>query len=630
MANEEAAAAAKMIGEAAEREIELTISSYDKQLAEVSRRALELASLFSMNSVVQAAFNIAVAGKIDQEDDFCSKEGRAMLKREIIPLSQGYKKQTGETDFKLQFYLPNSRSLARIWREDYEIVRDGKKLDISDDLSFCRKSVMKINKSADHAPVTGVEAGDEGLCIRGVCAVEDSSGKYLGAAEVFFPLGSLIKRLRHSETQNMAVYSDSGQLSVASGENDAAPAPPEGGDCPPAFSTDKELFASCVTAPMINSAREKMTRYEKGNLRIALFPVRNISGDSAGGFAMIFDISKQLAAIDDIKRRAEANKSAASLSAAFGVLAALAVCGVMMTLIINSVTRPVGVFVGNIRSASGQVAEASAEVASSSGNTASGASRQALSLETLSGGLGTMISAAAAREEMTKKANRLSDEASAAAAEGGKKIENLSAVIDNIQSESERGSGIIRRIDSIAFQTNLLALNAAVEAARAGEAGKGFAVVAGEVRNLAVKCAEAAKSTASIIESSRSRALESAEVCGGAVKTFRVIVEKSGSVNSVLGEIRAEDERQSGDFAGMRRSIADMNSITQSSAATAEETAAASQELSAQAARMFEMVEEITAMIFGASAKSPAAAESRPLPGRRNNLTADISQAPLT
>src|SRR6202012_5871046 len=117
----------------------------------------------------------------------------------------------------------------------------------------------------------------------------------------------------------------------------------------------------------------------------------------------------------------------------------------------------------------------------------------------------------------------LSAEAQSAANKGNMAMDRMSQAIDQIQKSAGETGKIIKVIDEIAFQTNLLALNAAVEAARAGEAGKGFAVVAEEVRNLAMRSAEAAKNTSALIEGSVNNAKNGVTIADEVAKSLAEI-----------------------------------------------------------------------------------------------------------
>ncbi len=149
-----------------------------------------------------------------------------------------------------------------------------------------------------------------------------------------------------------------------------------------------------------------------------------------------------------------------------------------------------------------QVASATSQITIGSQAVAQGASEQASSLEEVSSSLQEMASITKQNTDNAKEARSISDAARESVGKGVESMNSLSQAIDKIKTSSDETSKIVKTIDEIAFQTNLLALNAAVEAARAGDAGKGFAVVAEEVRNLAMRSAEAAKDTAKLIEES--------------------------------------------------------------------------------------------------------------------------------
>jgi methyl-accepting chemotaxis protein len=203
--------------------------------------------------------------------------------------------------------------------------------------------------------------------------------------------------------------------------------------------------------------------------------------------------------------------------------------------------------------------------------------------------------------DSAQQANTLAAEASKAANTGNEKMGQMNTAIQDIQKSSDETAKIIKVIDEIAFQTNLLALNAAVEAARAGEAGKGFAVVAEEVRNLAMRSAEAAKDTSGMIEESVKNANNGVEIATEVSKILEEIVEGIGKTTDLVGEIAAASQEQSQGIDQVNTAVGQMDKVTQANAANAEESASASEELSAQAEQMNGIVNELSALVGGNS-----------------------------
>ncbi|MFP4141682.1 MAG: methyl-accepting chemotaxis protein [Phycisphaerae bacterium] len=246
-----------------------------------------------------------------------------------------------------------------------------------------------------------------------------------------------------------------------------------------------------------------------------------------------------------------------------------------------------------------QVAAASSQVSAASQSLAQGSAEQAAALEETSASVEEMSSMAKQNASSAGEANNLSDTATSDAQRGSEAMERMSNAIDEIKASADETAKIIKTIDDIAFQTNLLALNAAVEAARAGEAGKGFAVVAEEVRNLAMRSAEAAKNTAELIQGSVKRADHGVNISREVADALGAIVNGSEKVSSLIGEISSASTQQADGADQISGAVAQMDQVTQSNAANAEETASASEELNAQAEELNTNVRTLRALVTG-------------------------------
>jgi len=237
-----------------------------------------------------------------------------------------------------------------------------------------------------------------------------------------------------------------------------------------------------------------------------------------------------------------------------------------------------------------QVASASSEIGSGSQSLAQSASEQAGSLEEISSSLHEIASMTRQNRENSKEAEALSSAAKSSANKGVESMKRLSDAINKIKASSDETAKIVKTIDEIAFQTNLLALNAAVEAARAGDAGKGFAVVAEEVRNLAMRSAEAAKNTAAMIEGSVKKSEDGVVINKEVLANLEEINGNVTKVSEVMSEISVASEQQSQGIEQLNTAVEQLNQVTQHNASYSEESASAAQELSGQASEMKNLV----------------------------------------
>jgi methyl-accepting chemotaxis protein/methyl-accepting chemotaxis protein-1 (serine sensor receptor) len=171
--------------------------------------------------------------------------------------------------------------------------------------------------------------------------------------------------------------------------------------------------------------------------------------------------------------------------------------------------------------------------------------------------------------------------------------------MDSIKDSSHRVSKIIKTIDEIAFQTNILALNAAVEAARAGEAGMGFAVVADEVRNLAQRSAQAAKDTAVLIEEAITSSNEGNQRVLQVTDAFSAITANVTQIKRLVDEVSVASKQQALGIDQVTQTIHQMERVTQTAAATAEESAGAYEQLNAQADLTMGLVRRLEQMLGG-------------------------------
>jgi methyl-accepting chemotaxis protein len=282
----------------------------------------------------------------------------------------------------------------------------------------------------------------------------------------------------------------------------------------------------------------------------------------------------------------------------WGIMAiAIGVGASLSIAIARNVNNTLNRAVTEVASGAEQIVSASRQVSAASQSLAQGASRTAASLEETSASTEELTSMTRRNEEHARTAAQEMKKVDERITDANRSLESMVVSMREMESSSEKISKIIRVIDEIAFQTNILALNAAVEAARAGDAGMGFAVVADEVRSLAQRSAQAAKDTAALIEESISAIHEGAGRLNQMAQVTNSVTESARTVKGLIDSVDAGSQEQVRGIEQIGRAVSEMDQVTQSTAASAEESASASEEMQAQAQALNAVVDHLRDMV---------------------------------
>jgi methyl-accepting chemotaxis protein len=280
----------------------------------------------------------------------------------------------------------------------------------------------------------------------------------------------------------------------------------------------------------------------------------------------------------------------------FGITIVVAAVIVHVT-IKRSITGPVLRVIQGVQQAADGAAEASDQMSESGGVVARDAQEQAACIQETSAALAQMSSTTHENATRAGQADRLMQEASKTVQQAAQAMEGLTNSMNLISKSSSQVAAVLKSIDEIAFHTNILALNAAVEAARAGEAGAGFSVVADEVRSLAHRAAEAARSSGDIIERTIADVNKGVELATVAHGAFSLVTTKIAGGSQVMSQIAQSSDEQARGITNIGQAISRIELLTQNNAANAHKTAEAASAMSSQVAATRKHIDELVAVV---------------------------------
>ena len=266
-----------------------TLLSIERNINQVSLSAQETASLFAQLPEVITAFELAHTGNIDDPKSSEAQDARSLLRNKLAPQLKSYKAATGQK-LKLHFHLPNGRSLVRLWRKK-QAKKNGSWVDISDDISSFRQTVLDVNRTG--MPVKGIELGRGGFVLRGIVPVKNKEGITIGSAEVLKSFSSVFDIAKQKNIP-MMLFMDNKFLNITTRLNDTSKYPAIFNRTLVNPTKDNEPFVGMITQDFLQRASEGKVSERNGNYTFIGSPMLDYRGQRVGILVGAIDYSEAL------------------------------------------------------------------------------------------------------------------------------------------------------------------------------------------------------------------------------------------------------------------------------------------------------------------------------------------------
>jgi len=299
--SQENTAEKQMISEA-KKSAESAVAAVYQNIQNVAEKSLSQATLFTAQPGIIEQFQLARSGNMDDEEDQTVQGARVKLREYIRPIYNKYLTDSGRSEFRLHFHLPNNRSFLRTWR-DRQTKRNGKKIDLSDDLSSFRHTVVEVNKK--HQPVQGIEVGRGGFVIRGIAPVTANSGAHLGTCEAYYSFNDIVKISQTDKNNHFGVYLNKELLHIATKLQDVKKYPILDNKYVLTASTNKKLTDNVITSSILDAGRSHPASRQTDSYDVTAFPIMDYSGKQVGVMVYMQNLDAALQLLEETKQEAK-------------------------------------------------------------------------------------------------------------------------------------------------------------------------------------------------------------------------------------------------------------------------------------------------------------------------------------